>query len=172
MTITIRRAKIEDTSGIKCVLVTTWRDTYSSFLSETSIATVTTEWHSPMVLEAEINQPLTFTGIAKSSSGEVVGMITAHSCGELLFIARLYILPAFQRQGIGERLMESSYQAFPRTRRVQLDVEEQNPKARNFYRKLGYIEVSTKTDDVAGTKLKSIVLEKRIRNAALNQQRN
>jgi ribosomal protein S18 acetylase RimI-like enzyme len=93
-------------------------------------------------------------------------MVAAHLHQELLLIARLYVLPEFQRQGIGEGLMEESYRAFPQARRVQLDVEEQNLKGRAFYRKLGFWEVGVKIDDVAGTKLSSIVLEKRIENVA------
>jgi ribosomal protein S18 acetylase RimI-like enzyme len=164
--VTIRRALIGDIPGLRSVLAVTWRDTYSSFLSESSIAKVTAEWHSPKVLEAEINRSSTFLGVAESSSHDIVGIVTAHSHQELLLIARLYVLPEFQRQGIGEGLMEESYRAFPQARRVQLDVEEQNRKGRAFYRKLGFWEVGVKIDDVAGTKLNSIVLEKRIENVA------
>ena len=164
--LTIHRAQIEDIPGIKAVLAATWADTYSLLLSESSIAIATAEWHSPKVLESEINRPSTFPGIAKSGSSEIVGMITAHSQGELLLIARLYVLPKYQRQGIGKRLMEESFRAFPQTRRVQLDVEEENPKGRAFYRKLGFREIRVKIDDIAGTKLNSIVLEKHIQNAA------
>jgi ribosomal protein S18 acetylase RimI-like enzyme len=163
---TIHRAQIEDIPGIQAVLAVTWRDTYSSFVSESSIAKVTAEWHSSRVLEAEINRSSSFFGIAKSSSNEIVGMITAHLHDKILFIARLYVLPEFQRQGIGERLMEESYRVFPEIKRVQLDVEEQNPKARAFYRKLGFKEVGVRIDDVAGTQLNSIVLEKHIQSAA------
>lgn len=164
--VTIHRARIEDIPEIKVVLAATWRDTYSSFLSESSIAKVTAEWHSPKILEAEINDCSTFQGIAKSSSAGIVGMITAHSHDELFIIARLYVLPEFQRQGIGERLLEESYRAFTQIRRVQLDVEEQNSKARAFYRKLGFSEVGVRTDDVVGTQLNSIVLGKHIQNLA------
>jgi len=164
---TIRRARIGDIPGIRSVLAVTWRDTYLSFLSESSIARVTAEWHSPQLLEAEINHSSTFLGVAESDSRDIVGMVTAHSNEELLLIARLYVLPEFQRQGIGERLMEESYRGFPQTQRVQLDVEEQNLKGRAFYRKLGFRAVGARTDDLAGTKLNSIVLEKRIDSAAL-----
>ena len=164
--ITIHRAQIEDIPRIKAVLAVTWRDTYSSFVSESSIAEVTAEWHSPKVLEAEIRDSSSFFGIAKSSSNEIVGMITAHLHDELLSIARLYVLPEFQRQGIGERLMKESYRAFPGIKRVQLDVEEQNAKGRTFYRKLGFKEVGVRIDDIAGTKLNSIMLEKDIQSAA------
>ena len=164
--VTIRRAQIGDIPGIRSVLAVTWRDTYSSFLSESSIAKVTAGWHSPKVLEAEINRFSTFLGVAESSSNDIVGMVTAHSHEELLLIARLYVLPGFQRQGIGERLIAASYCAFPQAQRVQIEVEEQNPKGRGFYRKLGFREVGVRTDDVAGTKVNSVVLEKRIEKAA------
>lgn len=164
--VTIRRARIGDIPGIRSVLAVTWRDTYSSFLSESSIAKVTAEWHSPKVLEAEINQSSTFLAVAESSSHDIVGMVTAHSHEEVLLIARLYVLPEFQRQGIGEGMMKESYRAFPQARRVRLDVEEQNLKGRAFYRKLGFREVGVTTDDVAGTKLNSIMLEKRIEKVA------
>ena len=164
--ITIHRAQIEDIPGIKAVLAVTWRDTYSSFVSASSIAKVIGEWHSPQVLEAEINRSSSFVGIAKSSPNEIVGMITANFQDELLSVTRLYVLPEFQRQGIGARLMEESCRAFPKIKRIQLDVEEQNPKARAFYRKLGFNEVGVRIDDVAGAKLNSIVLEKHIQSAA------
>src|ERR1700709_1636398 len=100
--VTIRPAQIGDIPGIRSVLAVTWRDTYSSLLSESSIAKVTAEWHSPKVLEAEINRFSTFFGVAESSSKDIVGLVTAHSQEELLLIARLYVLPQFQRQGIGK----------------------------------------------------------------------
>lgn len=164
--VTIRRARIGDIPGIRSVLAITWRDTYSSFLSASSIAKVTAEWHSAKILEAEINRSSTFLGVAESSSHDIVGMVTAHSHEEVLLIARLYVLPEFQRQGIGEGLMEESCRAFPQAQRVQLDVEEQNLKGRAFYRKLGFREVGVKTDDIAGTKLNSIALERCIEKAA------
>ena len=162
--VAILRARVEDIPGIKAILAAAWHDTYSSFLSESSIAKVTAEWHSPKILESEVNDPSTFQGIAKSASAGIVGMITAHARHELLIIARLYVLPDFQRQGIGQKLMEESYRAFARTQRVRLDVEEQNSKARAFYQKLGFHEVDVRIDDIAGTTLTSIVLEKQIQN--------
>ena len=49
--VAIYRAQIEDIPGIKTVLAVTWRDTYSAYLSESSIAKVTAEWHSPKILK-------------------------------------------------------------------------------------------------------------------------
>ncbi|MGI9335223.1 MAG: GNAT family N-acetyltransferase, partial [Gammaproteobacteria bacterium] len=158
----IRRARIEDLPAIKTVLAMTWHDTYASLLCEASIAKVAAQWHSPAVLEAEINSASTFPGVAKDIACGIVGMITAHSHGEVLSVARLYVVPEFQRQGVGKRLMEESCRAFPQTKRVTLDVEKRNPKGRAFYRKLGFEEVGVKSDNVAGTRLDSIMMEKHI----------
>ncbi len=162
----IRRAEKDDIQGIKTVLAVTWRDTYSTFLSQASIAKATTEWHSPRVLEAEIDRPSTYIGVATSGPNEIVGMISAHSRDDVLFVARMYVLPDFQRQGIGERMMNEACRAFPQTQRLRLDVEEQNAKGKAFYRKLRFREVETRVDDVAGTKLNLVVMEKPVHDAA------
>ncbi|MDX2260087.1 MAG: GNAT family N-acetyltransferase [Gemmatimonadales bacterium] len=161
----IERATVNDLEGIRNVLAVTWRDTYSSFLSEEAIAKVTDEWHTPTILSAEIARASTFSGIALDA-GEVVGMITAHFRAELLVVTRLYVLPGHQRRGIGQQLLHASYNAFPQASRVRLQVEEQNPVGREFYHKLGFGEVGREVDDVAGTQLRSIVLERHIPTAA------
>lgn len=161
----IERATVKDIEGINNVLAVTWRDTYSSFLSESSIAKVTGEWHTPAILLADIARALTFCGVAMNA-GAVVGMITAHLRDELLVVTRLYVLPAHQRRGIGQRLLHASYNAFPDASRIRLQVEEQNPAGREFYHKLGFAEIGRTVDDVAGTQLRSIVLERLIHDAA------
>jgi ribosomal protein S18 acetylase RimI-like enzyme len=160
--VTIRRAQIGDIPAIRSVLALTWRDTYSSFLSESFIEKVSAEWHAPKVLEGELNRPSTFLGVAEGSSHDIIGMVTARLHEDLLLIARLYVLPGFQRQGLGKQLIEASYRAFPQARRVRLQVEEQNPKGRSFYCKLGFREIGIKTDELANTNVNSVVLEKRI----------
>lgn len=158
--IAIDRARVEDIPGIKSVLAITWRDTYSCFLPEECIATAASKWHSPALLAADISRASTFAGVARDALAGVVGMVTAHSHDELLVIGRLYVLPKFQRQGIGEKLIEESCRAFPQSRMVRLHVEKQNPKGRAFYRKLGFRELGSQVDDIAGTKFTSILMEK------------
>jgi ribosomal protein S18 acetylase RimI-like enzyme len=164
--ITIRRAVTSDIPGIRSVLAITWRNTYSELFTDRFIARVSAEWHSVKILEAEMDRSSTFLGVALRDSTEVVAVVTAHSHGELLSISRLYVLPVFQRQGIGKRLLTASYREFPEAQRVTLAVEEQNPKARDFYRKVGFREIGVNTDDVGGTMVKSVVLEKHIEKVA------
>ena len=164
--ITIAAAQIRDIPSIKHVLAATWRDTYRSFLSDESIEQVTAKWHSPEILQNEIERSTTYSGIAKTDREEIVAMITAHEVGSLLFVSRLYVLPSHQRCGIGCRLLDASYARFPETTLVRLDVEEQNPHGRAFYRKLGFVEIERKSEDVFGTLLHSIVMERDIVRSA------
>jgi ribosomal protein S18 acetylase RimI-like enzyme len=165
MHVQIRHAVSDDIPGIKSVLATTWRDTYSSFLAEESITKVTAEWHSAEVLQAEIDRPSTLLGVATIDGGRIIGLITAHSNGPQLLVSRLYVLPEFQRQGIGEGMMERAYHAFPQTRRVRLEVEEQNRKGRAFYAKLGFRQIGVELADVGGVRLRSVVMERAIGEA-------
>jgi ribosomal protein S18 acetylase RimI-like enzyme len=157
---TIHRANVEDIPAIKAVLAATWRDTYSSLLSEAALAKVANEWHSPQVLEAEIGRATAYSGVAKNDSNEVVAMITASSLDDLLSIHRLYVLPSAQRQGIGSRLLKASLQAFPQTKRIRLEVEELNHKGRSFYLKQGFGDLHSQMDQIAGVALRSVTMEK------------
>jgi hypothetical protein len=62
-------------------------------------------------------------------------------------------------RGVGFRMPGATALARKLWRKNPLH-EEQNPKGRAFYRKLGFGEVGVKTDEVAGAKVSSIVLEK------------
>jgi ribosomal protein S18 acetylase RimI-like enzyme len=157
--ITITEAQIRDIPPIRRVLAVTWRDTYRSFLSEESIEQVTARWHSEEILQNEIESSATYCGVAKTDQDEVVAMITAHEAGQILLVSRLYVLPAHQRRGIGSRLLRASYAKFSETTMARLHVEAQNPHGRAFYRKLGFLDVKRKSEDVFGTLLQSIVME-------------
>jgi GNAT superfamily N-acetyltransferase len=43
----------------------------------------------------------------------MTGVITVLQAGETLAIQRLYVRPAFQRQGVGARLLSSAVAQFP-----------------------------------------------------------
>jgi ribosomal protein S18 acetylase RimI-like enzyme len=157
---TIHRARIDDVPAMKTVLAATWRDTYSPFLSDAALAKVASEWHTPEALKAEIARSTTYSGVARSDAGEIVGLVTANSLYDVLSIMRLYVLPIAQRHGIGSKLLDASLQAFPQTTKIRLEVEELNPKGRSFYLKQGFRELQSQMDEIAGVTLRSITMEK------------
>ena len=127
------------------------------------IQKITTLWHSPETLAAEIEDPRVFFHVAKSEHGAIVGLLTAGQPGSsAIYIGRLYVLPGHQRQGIGARLLEACIAAFPEARRLRLEVESQNKKGLAFYHKQEFREKSRKEEELEGIPLMMVEMEKQL----------
>ncbi len=112
--ITVQPAGIEEAPEIKQVLSETWIDTYGPFLPADVIQKVTALWHSPETLAAEIENPRVYFGVAKDERNAILGLVTAgRQSEEIVNVARLYVRPAYQRQGIGAKLLNACIAAFP-----------------------------------------------------------
>jgi ribosomal protein S18 acetylase RimI-like enzyme len=161
--VTIQRAKVKEIQEIKQVLSETWIDTYGSFLSQYTIQRVTTIWHNPKLLAAQVQNPDVFFGVAKDERNTILGLVTARKQGDdTLVIDRLYVSPQYQRKGIGSKMLEESINAFPGVRRLLLEVEVQNKKGLLFYRKQGFKEKSRKEQKVEDEILMVIEMEKQL----------
>lgn len=162
-TLTIQPAEVEEVREIKQVLSETWIDAYRPFLPLEVIQKITSLWHSPETLAAEIENERVFFNVAKNEQGEIVGLVTAgRPSEEIVYIARLYVLPGHQRQGIGARLMDACVAAFPGTETLRLEVEEQNERGLSFYRKQGFREISRKEEELEGVSLTVVEMEKKL----------
>lgn len=161
--IQIERARKVDIPEIKQVLSTTWVDTYGKFLSPQAIQEVTAIWHDPKLLADQADDPEIYFGIAKDEAGKVIGLVTVQKVDEqTLMMHRLYVYPDNQRKGIGTRLMESALEAFPSTKIVRLQVEEQNQKGLAFYLKSGFKEVEKKRERVGDVVMDVVVMEREV----------
>ena len=158
--IRIERAKLEDVPAIKQVLSDTWRATYGHFLPPGIIEHITAEWHAPTLLTQQVQNPTLFFGIARPEAGYVVGLVTASASNDVLMINRLYVLPDHQRQGIGQQLLQASYEAFPACQRVRLEVEVQNHSGVAFYRRQGFTNVGQHQEQIQNTLLEVMTMEK------------
>lgn len=159
--VSIERATVEDVPEIKQVLSETWRATYSPFLSPATIDTVTSVWHSPDQLAAEIQNPRIFFGVAKTENAAIVGLTTVGQITEdTVVLSRLYVHPEYQRQGIGSQLLRAGITAFPSVHTIRLEVEENNQSAYTFYYKHGFRETERKEEHVEGDVIKVQVMEK------------
>jgi len=161
--ISIEHANVKDVLEIKQVLSETWRATYNSFLSQATINKVTSVWHNPDQLAAEIQNPNIYFGVAKSRDGTIIGLTTVRKISDdTVVLSRLYILPQYQRQGIGRQLLQAGITAFPTIRTIRLEVEENNQSAYTFYHNHGFRETESKEERVEGEVIKVKVMEKQI----------
>ena len=159
----IERANVADVPHIKQVLSETWLATYRSFLSSATIHTATSIWHSPERLAAEIQHPDTFFGVAKSSDGTIIGLITiGQLTDETVMLARLYVHPQHQHHGIGSQLLQAGISAFPAARTIHLEVEEHNQRAYSFYQHHGFQAIEHKEERVESDIIRVVVMEKHL----------
>lgn len=142
MSITVQPAKIEDIKQIKQVLVETWIDTYQSFIPVEVIRKITALWHKPETLAAEMENESVCFAVAKDENNDILGLLTADRReDEIITVSRLYVLPAYQRRGIGPKLLDACIAAFPGAGYLRLLVEADNEKGLAFYRKQGFKEI-------------------------------
>ena len=161
--ITVQPAEVDEVHEIKQVLSETWIDTYGPFLPVEVIQKVTSLWHSPETLAAEIENERVFFHVAKDEHGAIVGLLTAgRPTDDIISIGRLYVLPGSQRQGIGGMLLNACVAAFPGVRTLRLEVEAQNQKGMAFYRKQGFREISRKEEELEGISLTVVEMDKKL----------
>lgn len=155
----IHLAKVQDVPMISEVLRETWHDTYATLLPKAAIETITSQWHAPALLTQQVQNPAIYFAIARVG-GAVVGLVTARKQDDAVVVGRLYVRPQYQRRGIGRQLLESSYHAFVDARIVRLTVEAENRKGVAFYAKEGFREIARVSEQVGGTSLESVVMER------------
>jgi len=161
--VNIERANIDNVPEIKRVLSETWIATYSPFLSQATINTVTSVWHSPSQLALEIQNPRIFFGVAKIADGTIAGIATlGQRADDTIMLSRLYVHPQYQRHGIGSKLLHAGIAAFPTARIIQLEVEKNNQQAHAFYLRHGFQDMENKEERVHSDVIKVIVMAKHL----------
>ena len=127
------------------------------------IQKITTLWHSPETLAAEIENERLLFDVAKDEHGAILGLLTAgRPNDEVVYIARLYVLPGHQRQGIGGKLLDACVTGFTGVRTLRLEVEAQNEKGMAFYQKQGFRELARKEEELEGVSLTVVEMEKNL----------
>lgn len=164
----IRKARLKDASAIAQVHVDSWQTTYrgilpNDYIQKQSYKKRENSWKKGLVLSTQENTDY-FVFVAENSAGKIIGFIdgglfrnnSIHK-GE---IYALYILDAYQRQGIGRKLVQKIAFQFNRLdlNSILVWVLADNP-ATKFYQALGGKQVAQKTVDLNGIKFEEIAYE-------------
>jgi ribosomal protein S18 acetylase RimI-like enzyme len=161
--ISFQRAQATDVAEIKKLLFETWTKTYTDIYSPEVIKTITSEWHSIELLTKQIQNSDEYFGISKEGD-KIIAMCNARLThdGTIINIQRIHVLPSYQRQGIGSRLIKEAIKAFPEAVGIDLEVERNNRQAYTFYRKHGFKEVGEKVFEEKGVRIPCTIMEKAI----------
>lgn len=105
-----------------------------NFLAEGGV-----EFYKPYVVEAIKSLPLVMTARADGKAAAFMGITGAH-------LDALFAAPEYFGRGAGALLMREALARGVRS----VDVNEQNPRARRFYKKHGFQTVSRRETDDCG----------------------
>ena len=143
----IRPAIRDDIGAIRRLLVETWHDTYDPLLGREKVTEITDRWHAEDVLVRRLETPDSSCLLAELGR-EAVGHALAHARqAAILVLARLYVRPAYQRQGIGGRLLAALIERHPEASRIRLTVEADNAKGVAFYQRNGFAVTAEVVED-------------------------
>lgn len=144
----IRQATVNDAKGIAKVHIDSWRTTYEGIIDPQFLSELSYEEREQMWAEGlETSQPVF---VAVTEAGDIVGFATggeertgkySHYTGEVYVI---YLLKAYQGQGIGRQLIQAVTQYIYDLGHTSMLiwVLQDNP-AIYFYEALGGVKVAT-----------------------------
>jgi len=146
--IAIRKAKLKDVLQIQKLFYKTWMNTYPS--KEVGITTKDIKEYMKnrftqktllsrrqFMLETR-NDNTKFTRVA-TINHKVVGLAFAEVEKDYIMLRSIYVLPRYQRLGVGKLLMTSVLNAYPDAKEFRLNVATYNSKAIAFYERQGFV---------------------------------
>lgn len=159
--IIIRKAEEKDAVEIKELLGIVWDNTYKEIIPTKIIENIKSNWHKLENLKAQIkNREKIIFNVAEENS-KIIAILTASLKDNICNLSRLYILPNFQKKGIGKKLLENLISTNKFTE-IQLEVEEENYNAIKFYENQGFIKIGKRKDKIMDFELKTIIMKKQL----------
>jgi ribosomal protein S18 acetylase RimI-like enzyme len=142
----IREWTPEDFPVFQHIMWETWVATYGSFIPESDLREYFGKQYSLGALE-ELYHRETVEGFIADMDGTPAGCARTqfHEGERRAYVSSLYVLPRFQGQGVGTRLLRRCEEFALRygVHEVWLGVMEQNVDAVDWYKKIGFTFVET-----------------------------
>lgn len=158
----IRDATVEDAGGIAKVHIETWRSAYAGILPSEYLDRLSWEEDARRLQEYLKNMGPEYFLLVAETPGEIVGFSSGgpERSGDKVYrgeIYALYVLPAYQKQGIGRRLVGASARRLLQAGAGNLLVWvlSANP-SRQFYERLGGQRVREREIEIGGVSLPEV----------------
>lgn len=147
MDIFVRKAEMRDSEGLKNVLTRTFLDTFPNEalgITRDDILHDLKMMASPetlsMIIADSIKRPSERLLLVADAEGLVVGMIDCKIKDGAGVIVGLFVQPESQGNGVGSILLDGTKEFFKGMPQVFISYESYNIKARDFYKKHGFVE--------------------------------
>ncbi|MEV6412836.1 GNAT family N-acetyltransferase [Kribbella sp. NPDC051718] len=149
--ISVRRAVVDDVAAVREIGLTTWPVAYDGLVSAEFIADGLAQWWSPAAVERGITTGITLLAVVDE---RIVGMVGLGQEAGFWVMWKLYVLPGYQRLGVGKALLDGAIAALPAgVDQLLLDVLVGNEQAIRFYRKNGFGAARSTPDRDLGDEL-------------------
>jgi ribosomal protein S18 acetylase RimI-like enzyme len=138
--VVIRLAVGQDVVDIGNVARSTWNDTYAGIILPENQERLLGRWYIPSALHAAITQRDSWFFVAAVREyvmGFAQFILRENNRGDL---TRIYVLPEWQRRGVGDRLLKEGLAALTArgAEEVFVQVEKDNAKGIGFYEREGF----------------------------------
>ena len=154
----VRTASERDLAKVSALLAETWHATYDALYGADKVSEITARWHAVPALKARLERKEAEFVVADNGK-ELAGMGYAAMSKErpkTVLLHQLYVLPRYQRQGIGRDMFAELETCFPDAKAMILEVDPRNEAAVAFYLAHGFAKVGEAkhtVDDVSGVPL-------------------
>ncbi len=130
---------------------TIWQATYAAWISQAQIDYMLTNRYGPTLLRAQLNDAHHTWRIAWWGD-EMAGFVHAHLRLPACKIEKLYILPHYQRQGLGRALIDEikSFASRSAGTELWLQVNRHNTCAIAAYQHYGFVTREARVFDIGG----------------------
>ena len=139
----VRTASERDLAKVAALLSETWHATYDALYGAEKVAEISARWHSVPALKTRLENP-DGEFVVADDGRELAGMgyaAKSRTRPKTALLHQLYVLPRFQRQGIGRDLFAELETCFPDATAMQLEVDPRNAGAIAFYEAHGFVKV-------------------------------
>ncbi|WP_417900113.1 GNAT family N-acetyltransferase [Bacillus haimaensis] len=160
----IRKAILNDASGIAKVHVDSWRTTYKGIIQDDFLKNLSYEKRTEL-WEKNITKENNYVVVAENNEGQIVGFADAWKRETNVVenssdLTSIYLLEEYQGQGIGKKLFKELFVHFKQLGygKIFVEVLEEN-KTRYFYEYYGAKLVKTVQIKIGEKMLKELIYE-------------